>query len=104
MKVTVVRGGGIAGMTTRTQLDSKALPDADAHTLSSFVQGAALHEEAKTAPAPAAADDLLYEVSVDDAGRRVSQRFSETNLPDDVRRLVQWMAPRPERSFGVDRP
>ena len=30
MKVTVVRGGGIAGMTTRTQLDSNTLPAGEA--------------------------------------------------------------------------
>jgi hypothetical protein len=104
MKVTVVRGGGIAGMTTRTQLDSNTLPAGEAQTLSSFVQGAALHEGAKARPpAPATPDDLLYEISVEDAGTQVTQRYSEGNLPDDIRQLVQWIDSRPERSFGVER-
>ncbi|HEY1278747.1 MAG TPA: protealysin inhibitor emfourin [Acidimicrobiales bacterium] len=102
MKVTVVRGGGIAGMTTRTQLDSNALPAGEAQTLSSFVQGAALGEQAKTPPATTP-DDLLYEISVEDAGTQVTQRFSEGSLPEDIRQLVQWIDSRPERSFGVER-
>jgi Emfourin len=103
MKVTVVRGGGIAGMTTRTQLDSDALPQTEARTLSSYVQNAAL-EEAKTPPSKSGGpDELLYEVSVDDAGAQVTQRFTEANLPDDVRRLVQWIDARPERSHRIER-
>ena len=102
MKVTVVRGGGVAGMATRTQLDSNALPAGDAQTLSSFVQGAALQEGA-TVPPPATPDDLLYEISVEDAGTQVTRRFTEGNLPEDIRQLVQWIDSRPERSFGVDR-
>jgi hypothetical protein len=101
MKVTVVRGGGIAGMTTRTQLDSSALAAGDAQTLSSFVQGAALGEGAK-APPRATPDDLLYEISVEDAGTEVTQRFNEGDLPEDIRQLVQWIDSRPERSFGVE--
>jgi hypothetical protein len=103
MKVTVVRGGGLAGMTTRTQLDSNALPEGEAQTLSSYVQGAALHEGGKTAAAPATPDDLLYEISVDDGGTHVTQRYREDSLPDDIRQLVQWIDSRPERSFGLDR-
>ena len=102
MKVTVVRGGGIAGMTTRTQLDSSALPADEAQTLSSFVQGAALREGTK-ASASAMPDDLLYEISVEDSGTQVTQHFSEGNLPEDIRQLVQWIDSRPERSFGVER-
>jgi len=100
MKVTIVRGGGVGGMTTRTQLESDALPAADAQTLSSHVQGAALQTGA--APGTRSPDALLYEISVNDAGNDVTQRFTEDTLPEGVRQLVQWVDSRPERTDSIE--
>jgi hypothetical protein len=101
MKVSIVRGGGVGGMATRTLLDSEALPAADAATLSTHVQGAELGQ----APAPATRipDDQSYEISVDDGGNQVAQRYTDSNLPDGARRLVEWVDSRPERSFSLER-
>ncbi len=100
MKVTIVRGGGVGGMTTRTQLESDALPAADAQTLAAHVQGAAL--QAGAAPGPRSPDALLYEISVNDGGSDVTQRFTEDSLPEGVRQLVQWVDSRPERTDAID--
>jgi hypothetical protein len=96
MKVTIVRGGGIAGMTTGTTLESGALPEADAQTFSAHVQAAALHEARTSGPQTRSPDELLYAISVDDAGGQVVQRFTDATLPDEVRRLVEWVDSRPE--------
>jgi hypothetical protein len=37
-------------------------------------------------------DELRYELTVEDEGRRNTVRFSDTNLPESVRTLVEWAA------------
>jgi hypothetical protein len=102
MKVTIVRGGGIGGMTTRTTLESGTLPAAEAQALTSRVRGAALHEERPPESSPRTPDDLLYEIAVDDAGHQVAQRFTDAAMPDEVRRLVEWVDARPERADSIE--
>jgi hypothetical protein len=102
MKVSIVRGGGVGGMATRTLLESAALPEPDAQALSSHVQ-AALGGGDAPAPAAASPDDLLYEIAVDDAGNQVTRRYTESSLPEPVRQLVEWVDGRPERSFSLER-
>jgi len=89
-------------MATRTLLDSDALPAADAQTLSSHVQAADLPAAGAPAPAPQP-DELHYEISVDDAGHQVTQRYTDATLPEGVRQLVAWVDNRPERSFTLER-
>ena len=88
-------------MATRTLLDSDALPAADAQALSSQVQAAAL--QSGGAPAPAVPDEQQYEVSVDDSGNQMTQRYTDSTLPEGVRQLVEWVDSRPERSFSLER-
>jgi hypothetical protein len=102
MKVTIVRGGGVGGMTTRTQLESDALPGADAQALSSHIQGAALQAGSAPGSGTRSPDELLYEISVNDGGNDVTQRFTENTMPEGVRQLVQWVDSRPERTDSID--
>ena len=106
MKVAVVRGGGIAGVVVRTELESGALAPPDAATLEQLVRQSGLTEggDAPPAPAPArGADRLLYAVTVDDGERQHTARFGEEALPDPVRELIEWVDERPESKRRVGR-
>jgi hypothetical protein len=96
--VSVVRGGGIAGISTRTTLVGDDLPGHEVETLSRLVQQAGLVRGAAAGSAAGGADQQLYEVEVVDDAGRVSARFGEEDLPDEVRELVAWIDARPERS------
>src|SRR4051794_11365199 len=98
MKVSVVRGGGLGGFATRTQLDASALPGDAAPTLEQLARAAA---SVPGAPAAAAhPEDQLVELRI--AGG-APLRFRESALPDPVRRLVEWVDARPETTTSVER-
>jgi hypothetical protein len=102
MRVTVVRGGGLAGLVTRTELDDAALPPADAAALREHAQRAGLLGDAPATAAPTThPDEMQYELRVEDAGKTRALRFSDTTLPDPARELLQWIDARPERSERV---
>jgi emfourin len=95
VKVSIIRGGGIAGISTRTELASEALPAEAGRRL----------EELASAVAPAIdsggrashPDEMLYEIQVDGA----TATYSETTLPEPMRALIDFVAERPERREGI---
>lgn len=102
MKLAIVRGGGIGGLSTRTEVSSERLSPADATTLADKVEQAGV----MTMPEPPLAgplhpDELLYALEVEDRGRARTLRFSEGTLPEPVRGLVAWVDSRPERQDRV---
>lgn len=96
MKVSVVRGGGVAGIATRTELGVNDLPDEDARAFAAKVQAAALPEQHVGGGHRALPDQTLYEVALDDGRAVVSSRFTDEDIPEEVRRLVEWIDGRPE--------
>lgn len=104
MKLAIVRGGGIAGMVTLTELDSAALSGPDAQALTDQVDRAGLRTLPEPAPTRRQPDELAYEIVVYDDGDRLRLRFSEASLPDEVRLLVEWVDGRPERSQSLAPP
>jgi hypothetical protein len=100
VRVSVVRGGGLAGISTTTELARSALPDADAATLDGLVEGAGVRDAppASSRPQP---DQTLYEVQVSDGDSDRRARFSDDDLPEGVRRLIEWVDSRPERSHRI---
>lgn len=104
MKLTIIRGGGLAGITRQTELASEALPPGEATKLHELVEGAGLLGEAAPQEAPPAhPDEMSYEVSVEHQGRARTRRFTEQTLPDQVRRLIAWIDSRPERGQSIVR-
>jgi hypothetical protein len=102
VKLTVVRGGGLAGLSSQAELSSDALPPAEATRLSELVEGAGLLGEAAPREAPPAhPDELSYEVSVEHEGRARTLRFTEQTLPDSVRSLIAWIDARPEHRKSI---
>jgi hypothetical protein len=96
MKVSVVRGGGVAGMVRVSEIDSADLGGPDARALAELVDKAGVAVAPAAGPAPAHADEMAYEVRVDDGGEPVVARFGESSLSDGVRELMAWVAQRPE--------
>ena len=105
MKVAIVRGGGVAGLTSRTRLAADALPEEDARQLDERVRAAQLlaKPEAQAQP-PRHADELSYAVTVDDGEEKRTHRFSEGDLPEEVRSLIEWVDAHPEGEHEVGPP
>jgi emfourin len=104
VKLTVVRGGGLAGLSSQAELSADALPPAEATKLSELVDGAGLLGEAAPREAeapPAHPDEMSYEVSVEQEGRARTLRFTEETLPDSVRSLIAWIDSRPEHRKSI---
>ncbi len=93
MKVSIVRGGGVAGIATRTQLTSDALPRESGERLRELA--------AAVAPADDAGgrrpDELLYKVQVNG----VTATHTESTLPEPVRALIEFVDARPERQDAL---
>ena len=98
MKVSVVRGGGLAGVVQTTIADSETLAPEDGARLRSQV------EEANFFAVPADADHasgspdrFAYTVTVEDGDRTHTVRRPETELPEAVRALIDWVSSVPGR-------
>ncbi len=102
MKLEIVRGGGLAGLVSRTELDSADLPDADARRLDDLCRAAQF--EPLAAPATGGADALRYEVTLEEAGERRTARFTDATLPPTTQALVSFVDERPERTHVVEAP
>jgi hypothetical protein len=98
VNVSIIRGGGIGGIATRTELASETLPAEARRRL----------EELASAIAPATdpgggaghPDETLYKVQVDG----VSATYTETTLPEPVRALIDFVGERPERQERLVKP
>jgi hypothetical protein len=96
VEVSIIRGGGIAGIGTRTELASGALPKEACERLRELASAVAPADDA-VAPYP---DDTLYRVDVDG----VSATHTETTLPEPVRALIEFVDERPERRDAFELP
>jgi hypothetical protein len=98
MKLSVVRGGGLAGIVTRTQVSSDDLPPDAARALHEHVRRSGLRAlPAELAPDKPHPDELHYEITVEHGGETHTVRAADTALPDEVRDLVAWVDALPQR-------
>jgi len=101
VKVTIVRGGGLAGVVRRTELATDALPEDAARALEAHA--------AAVVPLPAAGgarrarDEMLYAVRVEGAEGTTAVHYTDTTLPEDVRALIAWADGRSERRDAFER-
>ena len=97
MKVSVVRGGGIAGLTSKVHLATEALPGEQARALEERVHRSRLLTMPEP-PRPLArhADQLLYAVTVDDGGGERTLHFTDETLSNDQRALIEWIDSHPK--------
>jgi hypothetical protein len=105
MKLSVVRGGGLAGIVTQTELVSGDLSPEDAKTLHEKVRNAGVFELPEApAPPPSHPDEPSYEVTVEHEGRTRTVNLTESTLPEPVRSLIAWTDSVPERKTRIKPP
>ena len=92
MRVSVVRGGGLAGLIRTVSADSDQLAPSDRRELAALVQQTGLLD-AETVPGSGEhePDRFTYTVTVEDRGRRRKIAFPERSLPEEVRNLISWV-------------
>jgi emfourin len=105
MKLTIVRGGGLGGLVTRTEVRSDVLPPDDARMLIRRVeQAGVVTMREQPASQGRHADELLYAITVEDQGRVRTLRFSEGTLPERVRALIACVDSLPDRDDRIEPP
>jgi len=106
MKLAIVRGGGLAGIATRTELDTDALDDEATESFTGRVRDAGLLAAPPEAPEDAVParhpDELLYELRTQEQGHTHTRRYTDGQLPEDVRQLIAWVDRRPERREAIE--
>lgn len=106
MKVSVVRGGGLAGVVETTTADSERLSEGDATALREKVDAAGFFDlpgEVERPP-PGGADRFHYAVTVEDSGRAHTVRRAEPDLPEALGALIAWLSSVPGAESGVAPP
>jgi len=101
MKVSVVRGGGVAGLVTVTAVDSAALSPADADTLARMVEEAGVFGGPDVPSAESTPDEFQVSVTIEDGPRRRTVSAAEHNVPSSLRSLVAWVGSAPGRTETV---
>jgi hypothetical protein len=103
MKLSIVRGGGLSGLVTRTELDTDRLSAETASSLEEKLAGAGELAES-AAPEGRHPDEMSYEVTVEDDSGRRSARFTDSTLPEPLRSLIAWADSQPESTTSVQPP
>ncbi|NKE62751.1 hypothetical protein FXN61_40940 [Lentzea sp. PSKA42] len=95
--MTVVRGGGLAGLVSSTAVDTSALASADAEALRARVRMASLTDAG--APRP---DREIVEILIEDDAGAVTTLVNADDLAPGVRELIEWVESAPGRTehFG----
>jgi hypothetical protein len=102
VKLTVRRGGGIAGIVARTELDAAALPRQDADEFAAKIDQAGLKNLEDPRSTRRMPDAMLYDISWEESGQQRSLHFTEESLPEGVRQLLGWVEGRSERVESIE--
>ena len=86
VQVEFRRSGGFAGIDVTATVDASELPAEQAETLTQLV--AQRPVAAKASPAPGAADQFSYEMTLRDGRRTRTLQWSEADVPDNVRPIL----------------
>jgi len=98
MKVSVVRGGGLAGLVQTTTADSETLAPDDADRLRRTVDEAGFFDLPGDAPPSGRGPDRFhYAVTVEDDNRTHTVRRAEPDLPQELSALIDLVTSVPGR-------
>jgi hypothetical protein len=104
MKVSIVRGGGIAGLVATTAVDSAALRADDAEELRQRVARALSPGRSAPSAGPTMPDELNYEIAIEDERGRQTVQLPEGQLSADERALIEWVENSPQREEHLGPP
>lgn len=94
MRVTLEQSGGFAGLMITRTIDTQDLSPSESQQLENLVNESnffQLNSITELSPQP---DRFGYTLSVEIDGRKHSIQLSETNIPDKVRSLLEWVQSR----------
>ena len=105
MRVRVARGGGLAGLSTVTTLDSQHLEGPAKAALRASVASALAAGEAPGTPGAGRGADLFsYELTVEDGASSQTLRRTDANLTPELRELLGLVMSAPERERHIAGP
>jgi hypothetical protein len=93
MKVRFRQTGGFGGLVLGCDLDTATMPRDEANELLRLVQQANIQEVAQRRN-PRGRDLLVYELVLEENGRRIKASFDSMTTPPQVEPLVQFLAQR----------
>lgn len=93
MKVRFRQTGGFGGLVRGCDLDTDAMPRTEANQLVRLVRQANI-QEAGERRHPRGRDLLVYEIVLEEGGRRLKVSFDSMSTPPEVEPLVQFLAQR----------
>jgi hypothetical protein len=90
LRIELTRSGGFAGLTSKLgELDTAALPEPEARELEAMVEDANLPKLLADSPIKGkGADRFQYDLAIEDESGRRELSFSEDQVPDALRSLV----------------
>ena len=104
MKLSVIRGGGVAGTVVKTELASGDLSPEDAGMLHKLVRDAGLLERGEGESPPSRPDELSYRLTLEHAGRSHAVNLTESTMPEAVRSLISWSSSVPGGRVEIEPP
>jgi hypothetical protein len=90
MKVRYRETGGFAGLSRAVEIDTAALPEAEARGLAALVERAALTESRRAGP-PEARDLIGYEIVIESEESRTVIRFDDATVPEPAEELLAYL-------------
>ena len=93
MKLSITRGGGLAGIPVQTEIASDELPPDAAQALAEHAKAIV----PAAAPRSRSPDEMLYTVRLEAGDGVREEHYSDSTLPEDVRALIAWADARPEK-------
>lgn len=102
MRISFERSGGLAGMRLTAAIDSDTLTEAEASELKRLVDQAGFFD-LSAGPGPAGpggsgADQFVYRVTVETAGRRHTVETTDAAAPPALQPLLAWLNQAARRS------
>ena len=105
MKVSIVRGGGVTGLVTTTEVESDSLSADDSGDLAAKIGEAGVFDlPPRLAGETGGADQMHYALTVEDEDRKHTVVMSEATMPEPVRALIEWVDSSPARQETAGRP
>lgn len=94
MRITLEQSGGFAGLLITKSIDTKDLSPSEAQQLEALVRESNFFQLTSISEASPQPDRFGYTLTIESEGRAHSIDMSETNLPEKVRPIVEWVQTR----------
>lgn len=91
MRITLEQSGGFAGLLITKTIDTQDLSPAEAQQIEDLVKASNFFQLTSIEDASPQPDRFNYTLSVERNGRTHSIDVSETNMPERVRLIIEWM-------------